>query len=375
MNTQRIERFRRALATEDIEGAVLCQPANVTYLTGFPAGGGRPSFVVIGPARTVLVVPGSAETARSTVSANTALLGYPVPGSTLDQVADVSRASAEALGEALSAAGLAGRRIGIEREHLSVLHAEVVARAGSPVALGDQVAAMRRIKDPAEIAAIRAAVRCNDIGFAAAARVIAPGVSEFAVLGAVVNAMQEASGIPIDLLDPTNAFISGPRTLLAAAPATSRRLEPGDLMIIDLNPFIGQYKGDTTRTFSIGAPTPEQQRAHDALVRGLEAAETFARPGVRACDVFAALLEPIADAGFGAGFRFHGGHALGLEHVERPYIIPGDDMPLEEGMVIALEPGVYLPGIGGLRIEENYVVTAKGLEALSSFPRELVHCG
>jgi Xaa-Pro aminopeptidase len=110
------------------------------------------------------------------------------------------------------------------------------------------------------------------------------------------------------------------------------------------------------------------------IVRGLEAAEAAGRPGLPASELFAALLGPIAAAGYGAGFRFHGGHALGLEHLERPYVIPGDPMPLAEGMVLALEPGVYLPEVGGLRVEENYVVTARGLERLSRAPRELVVC-
>jgi Xaa-Pro aminopeptidase len=129
----------------------------------------------------------------------------------------------------------------------------------------------------------------------------------------------------------------------------------GDLFIVDLNPFVGGYKGDTTRTLCAGEPT---------------AAEGIARPGLPASDLHAALVGPILAAGLGA-LRFHGGHALGLEHLERPYVIPGDDMPLAEGMVIALEPGVYLPDVGGLRVEDNYLVTATGLERLSHFPRAL----
>ena len=130
----------------------------------------------------------------------------------------------------------------------------------------------------------------------------------------------------------------------------------------------------STRSFCLGAPTREQRRAHDSLVQGLEAAERIGRPGARGREVFTALLGPIEAAGLAAGFRFHGGHAMGLEHVERPYVIPGEDLPLEEGMVIALEPAVYLPEIGGLRVEDNYVVTSRGLEALSRYPRELVVC-
>lgn len=376
MNTfSRIKQFRASLGDAGLAGAVLHNPSNVAYLTGYSAPLDRPSFAIVGPERAVLVVPGSAEGVQSRIGGAIAVLGYPVPGSTLDRVADVARLSADALGEGIVVAGLSGTRVGIEEDRLSVLHARAVAQSATIAALGDQVAGLRRIKGADELAQIRNAIRLNDIGFAAAERAIRAGVSEFAVMAAIVDAMQAAADIPIDLLGPTNAFVSGPRTMLAAAPATSRRLESGDLMIVDLNPFIGQYKGDTTRTFSVGEPSAEQQRAHNALVLGLEAAEKVGRAGTRACDVFAALLEPIARAGFGAGFRFHGGHALGLDHVERPYIIPGDEMPLEEGMVLALEPGVYLPGIGGLRVEDNYRVTAAGLEPLSRYPRELVRCG
>lgn len=370
----RVTRLRALLADAGFDGAVICARPNVTYLTGYPAAG-HPSLLVIGPDRIALVVPGSAEAARSLVSVDATIIGYSVPGATLDRVAEVGRQSVEALGEALASAELTGRRIGIEEERLSTLHAYAIAKVGSVGALEEPVEKLRRTKDQEELTQIRAAVRFNDVGFTAAAKAIRPGVSEFAVVAAIVDGMQEASRIPINVLDATNAFISGPRTLLAAAPATPRRLESGDLMIVDLNPFIGPYKGDTTRTFSVGAPSPEQQRVHDALVRGLEAAEKAGRPGVRARDVFAALLDPITEAGYAEGFRFHGGHGLGLDHVERPFIIPGDPMPLEEGMVIALEPGVYLPEIGGLRVEDNYVVTAGGLEPLSQYPRELVRCG
>lgn len=374
MTAKRIERFQQTLAAAELEGAIVRQPANIYYLTGYPTGLDRPAFVVVGLEKVALVLPGPAEAVRASRSVDLAIFSYAIPGSTIDRVADVGQGSVDALRGAVEATGTRGRRVGIEEQWLTARHASVVARLTEMVALGDQLEEMRRIKDADEITQIRTAIQVNDVGFAAAARAIAPGVSELEVLTAVVDAMQNAAGRPIGLLDPTNAFVSGPRTMLAAAPATPRRLESGDLMIVDLNPFVGQYKGDATRTFAVGSYTPEQRRAHDSLVRGLENAEKVGKPGVSGCDLFAALIEPIADAGFAAGFQFHGGHALGLEHVERPYIIPGDDMPLAEGMVIALEPGIYLPGIGGVRVEDDYLVTATGLERLSQHRRDLLIC-
>ncbi len=374
MNSGRLPRFREHLAASGLDGAVIRRPANVLYLTGYPGTLDRPSFTVVGPTEVVLVVPGDAAAIQSNLEPGLTALGYLVPGSTTDRVADVDALSAACLAEAIERADLTGKRVGIEEGDVSAVHADAVRRRARAAALPEHLAAMRRIKEPAELELIRAAVAANDVGFAAVAAAIAEGVTEFAVQSALIRAMQERTGVPIDVLGPNCAFISGPRTLLAAAPATPRRLERGDLMIVDVNPVIRAYKGDTTRTFCLGQPTAEQCRVHDALVRGLEAAEKVARPGVRAGDVSAALMAPIIAAGYGA-LRFHGGHGIGLEHLERPYIIPGDSMLLEEGMVLALEPGVYLPGVGGLRIEDNYLVTANGLEVLSHYPRELTVCG
>jgi Xaa-Pro dipeptidase len=373
MSQRRLDLFRERLATTGLAGAVIRRPANVYYLTGYPAGISRPSFAVVSADRVALVVPGDAAAAQRSLDPGVTAFGYLVPGSTIDRVADVDRLSSVALIEAIQAAGLAGRRVGIEEGDVSAIHAAAIGGVATLAPLDEIVAGLRRIKDEAEIALIRAAVAVNDAGHRAAARAIAAGATEFQVMNAVVDALQQASDVAVDVTEGNNAFISGPRTMLAAAGATGRKIETGDLMIVDLNPVIRHYKGDTTRTFSVGQPTDEQRRVHDALVRGVEAAEARARPGVRAGDVFDALVAPIIAAGYGT-LKFHGGHSIGLEHLERPYIIAGEDMPLAEGMVIALEPGVYLPGIGGLRVEDNYVVRANGLEDLTHYPREITVC-
>lgn len=370
----RLERFRQALSAAGLDGAVVGRPASVTYLTGYAASRENASFAVVGPERAILVAPGGSDVLGRSLADGVAAIGYPPLGGSLHAIPDPDNASAAALAQAVGEAGLEGKRTGLEEAHVSYLHAAAVAARAKIAPLGDQLEAMRRIKDEQELALIRAAVAANDAGFAAAARAIAPGVSEFDVQHAVAAAIQEFAGVPIHVIAGTNAFVSGPRTLLAAAPATPRRLERGDLMIVDVNPFIRSYKGDTTRTFCVGEPTPEQQRLHDAVVRGLEAGERVAKPGVPGRDVYHALFRPIEEAGFVGGIRFHGGHAIGLEHVERPSIIPAEDMPLEAGMVITLEPGAYISGIGGARVEDQYLVTDGGLEVLSHYPRDLVRC-
>jgi Xaa-Pro aminopeptidase len=369
----RLERLRQLLHEDGVDGAVIRRPANVAYLTGFPATPGHPRLAVVGPKAAALVAPGSAEAARAQTGPGVAVVGYAVPGATVDRVADVELLSGEALEQAIETAGLPGRRIGVEETQLSAYHAAVVARWGTVSAIGPRVEALRRIKDADELLLIRAAVAANDAGFEAAGQAIGPGTSEFRVQAAVVRAIEEAVDAPVHLLDDTNCLISGPRTAGAVGPPTSRRLETGDLMIVDINPFVRGYKADTTRTFSVGPPSAEHRRMYEVLARALEAAERVARPGVPANAVYAALADTITGAGYGAGLRGHGGHAIGLEHLERPYVIAGETMPLAEGMVLTLEPGIYLPDLG-LRLEDNYLVTAGGLELLSHFSRELVAC-
>lgn len=375
VNTARIDRLRQTLTSMDCDGVVISHPANVRYLTGFPAEPTRPSCAVIGSKKAVLVAPGNLAAVQSRLAAGIVAIGYAIPGPTLDQVADVPGLSAARLDAALTEVGLDGQRIGVEENHISARHAGIVARHGTIVPIDGTVEALRRTKDAEELVAIQAAIHANDVGFAAARDAIRPGVTEFDVAQAVVGAMQEATNVPIDVLDDTNCFVSGPNTAVSVGLPTSRQLAPGDLMIIDLNPFIDGYKGDTTRTFSVGPASAEHQHMHDVLVQSLEAAERMARPGVSGRAVYAAMADTIGAAGYGAGMMAHGGHALGLEHVERPYVIPAEEMLLEEGMILTLEPGIYLPDVGGLRVEDNYLVTSSGLEVLSHFPRELVQCG
>jgi Xaa-Pro aminopeptidase len=366
----RLARYRDALAAAGLGGAVVSRPENVFYLTGVAASTGRPTFAVVGPERTAVVAPSGATPWDDTIAA----FAYGTPGLIFDRIVDVDQESAIALRTAFDYVELQGTRLGIEEMAISAHNAGWLAAEATLSVLHDEVEVLRRRKDPAELRLIEEAIRCNEAGFAAALEVIRPGATELEVYLAVAAAVQQAAGSQLALNDGNHGFVSGPRTTLAAGPATNRRLEPGDLMIIDLNPVIHNYKGDLTRTFCVGGPTSAQRALHEAVVRALEVGAKAGRPGARGRDVDAAMREILTATGYGAGLITHFGHGLGLQHLERPYIIPAEEHPLEEGMVIALEPGVYLPGELGLRVEDNFVVTPQGMEPLSHFPRELFAC-
>lgn len=365
----RLARYRAALADAGLDGAVIGRPENVFYLTGLSAGPDRPRFAVVGPRRAALVAPGGGDP-----SPELARFDYGTPGGIVDRIVDVEAESAQALAAAFQHAELRGCRVGVEAGAVSSLHAASLAGA-TLLPLHDEVEALRRRLDPGERALIRDAVRCDEAGFVAAQHTIRAGTSELEVFLTVSGAIQTAAGQALSLNDSNHAFLSGPRTALVAGPPADRRLRAGDLMIIDVNPVIRHYKGDLTRTFCAGTPSPAQRTMHEALVRSLDRAIEVVRPGDRGRDVDAAMREVLVAAGYGAGLITHLGHGLGLQHPERPYIIPAEEMRIEEGMVLALEPGIYgLDGIG-MRIEDNYLVTAAGLEPLSHFPRELIICG
>jgi Xaa-Pro aminopeptidase len=366
----RLPRYRDALAAAGLGGAVVSRPENVFYLTGVAASMGRPTFAVVGPERTAVVAPGGATPWDDSIAA----FGYGTPGLILDRIVDIDQESAAALREAFEAVGLKRMRVGVEDTAISAHNAGWLAAEATLSVLQHEVEILRRQKDPAELQLITEAIRCNEAGFAAAIEAIRPGVTELAVYLAVAAAVQRAAGSQLALNDGNHGFISGPRTRLAAGPATNRRLEPGDLMIIDLNPVIRNYKGDLTRSFCVGEPNAAQRALHEALVRALEAGAKAGRPGVRGRDVDAVMRDILAAAGYGPGLITHFGHGLGLQHLERPYIIPGEEQRLEEGMVIALEPGAYLPDGLSLRVEDNFVVTPQGMEPLSHFPRDLFAC-
>ena len=121
----------------------------------------------------------------------------------------------------------------------------------------------------------------------------------------------------------------------------------------------------------VGVPNAKQIEVYDLLRRALEAGKEKLRPGIRARDVYQQVYEFIARAGYGAHFPHHAGHGVGLNAPEAPFLIPGSDEVLEEGMVVTLEPGIYLPGFGGLRMEDDYLITSDAPRVLSHFSRTL----
>lgn len=263
---------------------------------------------------------------------------------------------------------VAGLRVGYEAHHLPCAELERLRAATSAewVATENLVERARRVKTPEEVARIRAAAALADRGLAWLLPRIRPGVRErdLALELEFWLRREGAEGAAFDFI-----VASGPRGALPHGVASERAIESGELVTLDFGAVVGGYHSDMTRTVAVGEVNGEMRRVFDVVLEALEAALEAARPGVAARDLDAVARRVIEAAGYGPQFVHSLGHGVGLEIHEAPFLNARSQELLEPGMVITLEPGVYLPGRGGVRIEELAVVTEDGLELLSQSPR------
>ena len=167
---------------------------------------------------------------------------------------------------------------------------------------------------------------------------------------------------------------SGPNGASPHHDVSDRVIQPGDVVVIDIGgPLPDGYNSDSTRTYVLGEPSESDVvDTYAVLQRAQQAAVDAVRPGVTAESVDAAARQVIAEAGFGDRFIHRTGHGIGLDVHEEPYIVAGNKLPLEPGMAFSVEPGIYLPGRWGARIEDIVVVTEDGVSRLNNRPHELV---
>ena len=236
-------------------------------------------------------------------------------------------------------------------------------------------AAQRMRKDKDELAAMREAVGIAERALLALAPRVQPGVRERELAAELVlELLRKGSGTEL----PFQPIVAtGPQGALPHAVPGESPLEAGHLLIIDWGASTRGYFSDITRTFAVvSADVPEQLHAAYEAVREANAAgRAAARPGVAAEEVDRAARAAITDAGFGEYFIHRTGHGLGLECHEEPDIKEGSSVNLEPGMTFTVEPGVYLPGLGGVRIEDDVVITTDGCESLTTLDRELTVLG
>ena len=233
----------------------------------------------------------------------------------------------------------------------------------------DSIGSLRMYKDRSEIAAMQQAAEIAERALSAAITEIQVGMTERQVANLLLQKLLSA-GSTGEL--PFQPIVStGPNGANPHAVPSERKLQKGDLLVIDFGASVEGYYSDITRTFAIAEYSDEQKLIHNTVRAANQAGHAAASPGVACGDVDTSTRKVIEDAGYGKYFIHRTGHGLGMQAHEPPYIRRGNLMLLEPGMTFTIEPGIYLPGQFGVRIEDDVLITESGLHSFSSFPREL----
>jgi hypothetical protein len=238
-------------------------------------------------------------------------------------------------------------------------------RPGDPYAatLIQTLADLRRQKDPDEVALLQRCMRATEAGHAWAREHVKPGLTELDVYCGVNSACIHAAGQPVIVYGD---FAVSPGPARRGGPPTGRVLEAGDMLILDYSVVIGGYRSDFTNTLVVGGqPNSDQRRLFDLCTAAMAAGEKELRAGRACLTVYDAVRGVFDRAGVADAFPHHAGHGLGLTHPEAPYFVRHATETLLAGDVVTLEPGLYVEGVGGIRIEHNYLITQTGFERLS----------
>lgn len=355
---RRIEKLRPLLAAEDLGALIVTHLPNVRYLTGFTGSAGA---LLVSDADAVLVSDGRY---RAQAAAQ-------VAATDADVRVEIG-ATAEDQREILAGAVAGVDRVGLEDHVVTWAEQRALAgRLGSTelVAAGALVEGLRRAKDAGEVARIRAACAMADEALAAVRQMLASGTTEREIALALEIEMRRrgAAGVSFDAI-----VASGPNAAVPHAHPTDRRMERGDLVVLDFGCIVDGYCSDMTRTVSVGDPGREALRLFDTVMAANDAGRAAIAVGAECSAVDAAAREVIEAEGLGDAFVHGTGHGVGVEIHEAPRLAKSAHGTLVEGDVITVEPGVYVTGVGGVRIEDTVVVAAAGVESLTRSPKELL---
>lgn len=275
-----------------------------------------------------------------------------------------------ALEQAVSALKLDSGVLGVDGQTMRVFESMALQDAGvKQIAnVGKQLLDIRAIKTQEEVEAMREACQLSEQALHRLMAWIEPGMTEAEIGGELSRILAEAGSRDLAF---SPLVQTGPNSAVPHGFTSDRVLQEGEFLLIDFGGKKHGYPADITRTFCLGTPSAEMQKIFDTVRDANEAAIAISRPGVTCGEVDKAARDVIEKAGYGDYFIHRTGHGLGLEGHELPQIASGVDEPLEVGMVFTIEPGIYIPGLGGVRIEDDVHVTETGVDVLTSYHKTM----
>ncbi len=362
MSPERLRRATREAHARGLAGLALVPGPNLRYLAGLALHASeRLMLTLLAPDRPPAFVVPAFEAER--------VAGASAVGGDVFAYTD-EEGPQGALGRACRHLGLAGQRVGAESLHMRLMEFQRLREAGVEAVAADDIFVDARLrKDAAELAAMHDAIARTEQVLRDFLPEIRPGRTE-RELASRLRAMLLDAGdgdIPFSPI-----LVAGPNTALPHGTPSQRALQAGDLLTVDCGLYYNGYLSDITRTFAVGSVEADLRCVYEVVLEANRAGREACKPGVAAQDVDRAARAVIRDAGYGDFFTHRTGHGIGLELHEPPYMVEGNALVLEPGMTFTVEPGVYIPGRGGVRIEDDVVITADGAESLTSFPRELM---
>ena len=353
---KRLDKLRRMARGDQVDFLLIVSEPNVRYLTGFT---GEASALLVGQDRCLLVSDGRFATQ----------IEQECPGLEV-HVRPVGQLLFDGLGEVIPKLG--AHRVGYEPSALSVAHFETLREAAKTVewkSLPGRVEALRAVKDRVEIEAIRRAIDQAERAFAMLRAGLSDQDSEKDAADALEGYLRKC-GATSAAFAPIVA--AGPRAALPhARPTAEAKVGDSEFVLVDWGASAGAYKSDLTRVIVTGKVTPKFEKVYRTVLAAQERGIAALRPGATAGEVDAAARSVIEEAGFGRSFTHGLGHGVGLEIHENPFFRRDNPTRLKAGMVVTVEPGIYLPDWGGVRIEDDVLVTPDGPEVLSRVPRSL----
>ena len=356
-SNERLTRLRAEMAANGIDLLAVGPTANMRYLLGFaPYPDERLTLLLVRQDDARIVVP--------SVNAENVAAGTDLP-LVIWQDED---GPGDAVRDALAARAVDALAIdGATRSDFLLPLLEIAAPM-RVISAGGLLGALRERKSPAEVEALVRVAAQADRAMAAAVAACVPGATEAEVAWAAERAFRLDGAEQVQF----TLVASGPNGAFPHHHSGPRKLQVGDAIVVDIGATLDGYQSDITRTVYLGEPPEAVARAYEAVLAANVAGRGAVRPGVTAGDVDRATRAVLEEAGLGEFFVHRTGHGIGLEVHEPPWIIAGSEVVLEEGMTFSIEPGVYLPGEYGIRVEDIVAVTADGVRTLTGYDHGLV---
>lgn len=349
----RVSKVQAKLKDQDLGGLLVTSPFNLRYLSNFT---GTTGLSLITQDKAYFITD-----FRYTEQANEQASHMTViehSGDIIGQVGDLLRQD-----------GI--QNLAFEQDHVTYsLYQEMKEKLPADLkAESGLVERLRMIKDPQELATIKEAVKITEAAFRHILDYIEEGMTEIQVANELDFFMRSkgASGVSFDTI-----VASGKRSAMPHGVASDKKIERGDMITIDFGCYYKGYASDMTRTFALGDPGDKLKEIYQIVYEANRLAAQAAKPGISGAELDKVARDHIAQAGYGDQFGHTLGHSIGLDVHEDPVLSKRNPEPLQANMVVTNEPGIYLPGLGGVRIEDDLIITEDGNEELMTVTRELI---